>query len=325
MKKNYVSALGEILIDFTYAGVSENGVALFEQNPGGAPANVLAAVQKLGGTSAFIGKVGTDMHGEFLKQTLENANISTDGLVTDENYFTTLAFVNLSPSGERSFSFARKPGADTMLNKDEVNYDIIKNSEIFHLGSLSLTDEPAKSATISALEFAKEKGVTISYDPNYRAMLWKDKQTAINGMRSILGYVDVIKISDEEIEILTDTKTPEDAARELLDIGIKCVIITLGSKGAYVATKDCAVFSSTYEATVVDTTGAGDSFMGGFLYKMVKSGKKADDLTYDDVVKYSDFANAVASLCVTKRGAIGAMPDLKSVEDFMKNTKKTSL
>lgn len=209
MKDFYITALGEILIDFTFAGKSENGATLFEQNPGGAPANVLAAVQKLGGKSAFIGKIGNDMHGRFLAETLKNANINTDGLIIDNNYFTTLAFVNLTPNGERSFSFARKPGADTQLCKEELKYDTIKNSSVFHVGSLSLTDEPARCATLAALEFAKANSVTISYDPNYRAALWKDKETAICRMKSILCYVDIIKISDEEITLLTDKTTPE--------------------------------------------------------------------------------------------------------------------
>ncbi len=163
MKKYDVTALGEILIDFTYHSNSENGMALFEQNPGGAPANLLAAVQKLGGKSAFIGKVGNDMHGLFLKEVVENAGISTEGMLVDDNFFTTLAFVNLSPSGERSFSFARKPGADTQISKDDINYDLIKNSKIFHVGSLSMTDEPACTATFEALEFAKRNDIFVSF------------------------------------------------------------------------------------------------------------------------------------------------------------------
>ncbi|MBR0277724.1 MAG: carbohydrate kinase [Clostridia bacterium] len=316
MKKYDITALGEILIDFTSAGVSEIGSSLFEQNPGGAPANVLAAVSKLGGKSAFIGKVGDDMHGRFLADVLKENNISTDGLIFDKDYFTTLAFVNLSPNGERTFSFARKPGADTQITKDDVKYDIIKESKVFHIGSLSFTDEPARSASFAALEFAKSNGITISYDPNYRKMLWKDEKTAISRMRTILDYVNIIKISDEEIPLLTDSNTPEDASEELLNRGIDCVIITLGSKGALVRIKDGYIISKCPETKVVDTTGAGDSFMGGFLYRMTKDNKKPCYLTLDKVKEYAEFANIVGTICVSRRGAIKAMPSLEEVKNF---------
>ena len=184
-----VTALGEILIDFTPCGKSAAGQRIFEQNPGGAPANVLTCLSKCGKKTAFIGKVGKDMHGAFLKSVLEENDICTDGLLEDENAFTTLAFVALSDSGERSFSFARKPGADTCLTKEEIRKDLIANSKVFHIGSLSLTSEPVKSATFYALELAKEYGCIISYDPNYRAPLWDSREKAIEGMRSVLSYV----------------------------------------------------------------------------------------------------------------------------------------
>lgn len=316
MKKYDVTSLGEILIDFTHHSISENGASLFEQNPGGAPANLLAAVQKLGGKTAFIGKVGNDMHGLFLKDVVEKAGISTEGLLVDDNYFTTLAFVNLTPSGERSFSFARKPGADTQLSKNDINYDLIKASKIFHVGSLSMTDEPACTATFEALEFAKKNDIIVSYDPNYRKMLWKDKETAIKGMRSILEYVDIIKISDEEIHLLTDTDNPQDAAKELMDKGIDCVIVTLGNKGAYIATRDADITSPCPDGKVVDTTGAGDSFMGAFLYKMSHDNKKPCELTKEDITEYAEFANKVATIVVGRRGAINAMPSMEEVSNF---------
>ena len=183
-----ITALGELLIDFTPCGTSEAGRQLFEQNPGGAPANVLVSVSRLGQKAAFIGKVGDDMHGALLKKTLEENNVDTSGLIVDPNVFTTLAFVTLT-DGERNFSFARKPGADTQLRKEEVNLEILKNTRIFHFGSLSLTDEPARSATIYAVENAKQCGALISYDPNYRAPLWKDRETAVKEMRSVIKYV----------------------------------------------------------------------------------------------------------------------------------------
>ena len=193
----HITALGELLIDFTESGLSSAGMKLFEQNPGGAAANVLAAMTKLGDHTAFIGKVGNDMHGRFLKETLDNVGIDTTGLVMSDDFFTTLAFVALSPSGERTFSFARKPGADTQLTVEEVNHAILKSTGILHIGSLSLTDEPVRSATHFAVKAAKSAGAVISYDPNYRAPLWKSENEAVDIMQSVLHFADIVKISDE--------------------------------------------------------------------------------------------------------------------------------
>ena len=195
MKKFDVVALGEILIDFTYYGKSEGGMKLFEQNPGGAVANVLSAVSNLGGKTAFIGKVGTDMHGEFLCETLNTQGIDSSSVVKSPDAFTTLAFVSLNEAGERSFSFARKLGADTLLTFDEISPDKLENTQVFHIGSLSLTDEPSRTATFKAVEAAKKSGAVISYDPNYRAILWENEEKAKEGMRSVLKYADFIKIS----------------------------------------------------------------------------------------------------------------------------------
>jgi len=313
MKKFDVTALGEILIDFTFAGISENGERLFEQNPGGAPANVLAAVNALGGKTAFIGKVGKDMHGEFLRGVLEKHKIDISSLIETKDAFTTLAFVDLAPNGERSFSFARKPGADTQLTADEIDEEQIKNSSVFHFGSLSLTDEPAKSATLKALEYAKKHNVTISYDPNYRAMLWENVEKAKEGMRLPLEMVDIIKISDEETELLTDRKDIEEAAKVLHEKGISCVIITMGEKGAYVSANGKSVIVNGIKTNVVDTTGAGDCFMGAFLYSLTSSGKRPEDLFESDLKEYASFANKAASVCVSRRGAINAMPTKEEV------------
>lgn len=310
-----VTALGELLIDFTPQAKSEAGMNVFEQNPGGAPGNALAAVNKLGGKTAFIGKVGKDMHGEFMVKTLENAGIETKGIIVDENVFTTLAFVSLSETGEREFSFARKPGADTCLTKDEVNVDLIKESSIFHVGSLSLTDEPVKSATIFALEEAKKAGCIMSYDPNYRAMLWPSKESAIAGMRSVVDFMDVMKISDEETALLTDIEDPKGAAEALIAKGLKIVAVTLGKDGAYIATKEGGAVVPGFSSKVVDTTGAGDSFWGGFLSQLIKCGKKPEDVTLEEAKTFARFGNAVASLCVEKRGGIPGMPTLEEVQN----------
>ena len=315
MEKKYdVTALGEILIDFTPCGKSEAGQRLFEQNPGGAPANVLAALSKFSRKTAFIGKVGMDMHGSFLKEVLVENGISVEGLVEDENVFTTLAFVGLSDTGERSFSFARKPGADTCLTSMEVKKELIAESQIFHIGSLSLTAEPAKSATFEALECAKESGCFISYDPNYRAPLWDSREDSIREMRSVIPYVDVMKLSDEETVLLTDKSEPEEAAKFLLEQGVSIVAVTLGADGTLIATKDGCVHVLAYKAKVVDTTGAGDSFWGGFLHKLLESQKSPEEITLEEATDFARYGNAVASLCVEKRGAIPAMPTLEEVE-----------
>ena len=310
-----VTALGEILIDFTPCGKSEAGQRVFEQNPGGAPANVLACLNKCGKKTAFIGKVGNDMHGQFLIDVMKDSGINTEGVVVDNNVFTTLAFVGLSETGERSFSFARKPGADTCLTQEELKEEIIRDSKVFHIGSLSLTAEPAKGTTFKALEIAKEAGCIISYDPNYRAPLWDNKAAAIEGMRSVISFVDVMKISDEETALLTDIVEPEGAAKKLIDMGVSVVAVTLGADGAFVCTKEGSVIVPGYKANMVDTTGAGDSFWGGFLKCLLESGKSPEDVSLQEVVEFARYGNAVASLCVEKRGAIPAMPSVEEIRE----------
>lgn len=308
-----VTALGEILIDFTTSGVSSAGQKLFEQNPGGAPANVLAALNKCGCKTAFIGKIGTDMHGTFLKETLEKNGILAQGIVEDASVFTTLAFVSLSEDGERVFSFARKPGADTCLTREEVEVELIKSSKVFHIGSLSLTDEPIRGTTFYALEIAKQSGCIISYDPNYRAPLWKSEAHAIENMRSVLPYVDIMKLSDEEIVFLTDKEEPEEAAKYLLEQGLVFVAVTLGQEGALICNKEGAIKVPGFKTQVVDATGAGDSFWGGFLSQLIESGKRLEEISLGEAAEFVRFGNAVASLCVEKRGGIPAMPEKGNV------------
>ena len=256
-----ITVFGEILIDFTSQGQSEDGQMLYARNPGGAPANVAVAAQKLGAHTAFIGKAGKDMHGEFLRSVLEKENVDTKGLILDEKYFTTLAFVNVNESGERTFSFARKPGADTKIQKEEVNIDVLDSTNIFHVGSLSLTDQPARDTTFYAVKRAKNKGSMISYDPNYRASLWKDEETAKQHMRSLVPYADLMKISDEEAELLTDCKEVSKAAEILYQQGVKIVAITVGGKGAYIYSGAGGCMVPGFSVTKVeDTNGAGDSF-----------------------------------------------------------------
>lgn len=309
-----VTALGEALIDFTYNGISADGQKLFEQNPGGAPANMLASLNKCGKKTAFIGKVGNDMHGQFLKETLEGAGIDTKGLVLGDDVFTTLAFVDINEKGERKFSFARKPGADIMLREDEVDLSILQASKILHVGSLSLTDEPSRSTTLYAIEKAKEFGCLISYDPNYRESLWDSVESAIKEMKSVLPYVDMMKLSDEETVLLTGEDTIEGAAAKIIEGGVSLVAVTLGDKGAYVCNKDGGAYANGFKSSVVDTTGAGDSFWGGFVYKMLAAGKVPAEVSIEEACDFALFGNAVASLCVEKRGGIPGIPEFVDSE-----------
>lgn len=310
-KKYDISAFGEILIDFTYLGKSENNQKLFEQNPGGAPANVLVAATHLGSNTAFLGKAGLDMHGEFLKSTLEQEKVNIDGFVLDENYFTTLAFVDLNENKERTFSFARKPGADTQLTQEELNLEVIKSSKLFHVGSLSLTHEPSRSTTHYAIKEAKASGAIISYDPNYRASLWANEETAQEHMCSIIP--DLMKISDEETKLLTGVEDYIEAACILFNKGVKIVVVTLGSEGCYVYNKDGGKVVNGFKSHLVDTTGAGDAFWGGFLHQVAASNLNPSDISLEQLITYARFANAVASICVERSGAIPAMPNLNEV------------
>ncbi len=309
-----VIALGEALIDFTESGRSAAGGRLFEQNPGGAPANVVCAVARLGGKAAFLGKVGADMHGQFLRDTLAGEGVDVSGMLLDDTVFTTLAFVALGERGERSFSFARKPGADTCLKPEEVSEALLEKGKILHVGSLSLTDEPARAATFRAVGLARELGLTVSYDPNYRASLWKNEETARVQMRSLIPFCDIVKISDEETVLLTGEEGPEQAAEKLLSLGPSCVAVTLGGDGALVATHEGCRRVSPFPADVVDTTGAGDAFWGAFLTRLTESGKGPGELSLDEAAGFAQFANAAASLCVGRRGAIPALPTREEVD-----------
>lgn len=315
--KNDVCTFGEILIDFTDAGKTETGAKLFAQHPGGAPANVAVGVSRLGGKSAFIGKIGTDMHGTLLKGVLEDEGVDVSNLVEDDNHFTTLAFVEVSEDGERNFSFARKPGADTQMRFEEMNPSLISTSAIFHVGSLSLTHEPSRTSTHKAIDLAKENGVIISYDPNYRASLWPNVETAIEQMRSLIPEADIMKISDEETTLLTGYPEPEEAAKALIDQGVSIVAVTLGSEGALVANREGQRKVAGFKSQVADTNGAGDSFWAAMLIQVAQSGKKADELTLDELAEFARFANGVAALTVRKPGAIPAMPTFQETVDFL--------
>ena len=312
-----IVALGELLIDFTEAGKSSSGKKLFEQNPGGAPANLLTVAAHMGYQTEFIGKVGADMHGDFLKKTLEEEGIGTRYLIQDESYFTTLAFVEIAENGERHFSFSRKPGADTQLRAEELNQQLLENCKIFHFGSLSLTNEPSRTATIEAVKGAKAAGVLISYDPNYRESLWFDKQTAVSQMKSMIPYADIMKVSDEELVLLTGIEDYNKAVKQLLELGPKLVAVTLGSDGVLLAREYKREKVEGFKVNAIDTTGAGDSFWGGFLSEYLKQEKSLEEFTWEEIKNCAVYGNATAALCVQRRGGIPAIPKKKEVEQFI--------
>ena len=305
-----VTALGELLIDFAPKSVDAAGYPTLAANPGGAPGNFLAALNKYGCSVAMIGKVGDDMFGRLLLNTLKGAGIETRGVVVDPNQFTTLAFVSLDASGNRDFSFARKPGADTCLTYDEVDEALVTGARVFHFGTLSLTNDPAREATHKAVARAKAEGVLISVDPNLRKPLWPTEDDAKAAIEWSLRQADIIKISDEEIEFLWGL-TPEEGAQKLLnEYGASLVYATLGPKGCHAATRNAAVtVSSPKGIHVVDTTGAGDIFGGSAMSRFLKTGKRPEDLTAEDLTAIVTFACTAASLSTQTHGGISSVPD----------------
>ena len=307
--------IGEILIDLTYSG-RQNGVPVYVANPGGAPANVAVAAARLGADSAFIGKVGNDYYGGFLRETLTENKVDVSGMLTDASAPTTLAVVSLTDAGERSFSFYRRNCADTLLSPEEISDELLGNTRFLHFGSVSLTDDPARSATLFAAKRAKELGATVTYDPNYRANLWNSEKEAVERMKSVLGFVDILKISDEELPLLTGTDDPEAGTRQLFDeYGISLILLTLGADGAYYRRGGETGKAEGFKVKVADTNGAGDTFFGAFLSRMAALGVyKPDDLTSEQLFDSVRTANLAASLTTSRHGAIPAMPDLGELE-----------
>ena len=309
-----VVALGELLIDFTMQSADEQGYPTMAAHPGGAPANFLAALAKFGKKTALLGKVGTDKFGRLLKNTLEEAGIDTRGLIFSDDVFTTLAFVTLDESGDREFSFARKPGADTRICFEEIDLGLIDEAKVFHFGTLSLTDEPARSATQQAVAYAKSKGKLITYDPNLRKPLWKNLETAKEQMLWGLQQADVVKISDEEVEFLFGMRPEEGAAHIFNTYGVKRVFVTCGADGCFFMNeKASGHMPGLTNVRVVDTTGAGDIFGGSAVYKLLEIEKKPDELDEEELHEIVGFACAAAGLSATKYGGISSVPKLEEV------------
>ena len=307
-----VAAVGESLIDMTPSGKNALGMDLYASNPGGAPANVLALCAKLGLRTAFLGKVGDDIFGRFLRQTMESAGIDCRGLVMSKTEPTTLAFVQLSPTGDRSFSFYRKHCADVSLTPEELDREVTDACRVLHFGGVSLTDEPARSATLEAVRLAKAAGAIISYDPNYRPPLWESEAVAADVMRSALPLADIIKVSGEELELLCGESDPEKGAELLAAHGASLVMVTLGADGAYYRTKHCAGRSYAFDVKTVDTTGAGDTFLGSVLALVLRE-PAIDAISPGRWAEIMRFAGAAGSLATTAPGAIPAMPTEEEV------------
>lgn len=316
-----VTALGELLIDFTENGTSAQGNPLLEANPGGAPCNVLAMLERLGKKTAFIGKVGKDMFGTQLKNAVEEVGIDTRNLMIDEEVHTTLAFVHTYPDGDRDFSFYRNPGADMMLTKEEVQEDLIRSSRIFHFGTLSSTHEGVREATRYAIEVAKEAGCIITFDPNLRSPLWNSLEDARKEIEYGLSKCDVLKISDNEVEFLFGTTDYDKGAALLREkYNIPLILITMGKDGSRAYYKDLRVEAAPFlQENTIETTGAGDTFCASALNYILEHG--LTDLTEDNLLELLTFANAGASLITTRKGALRVMPSRQEVLDFIASRK----
>ena len=313
-----VVALGELLIDFAPVSTDESGYPTLKAQPGGAPGNFLAALQKYGCSTALLGKVGDDAFGHLLVGTLNEKGIETKGIVTDPAVFTTLAFVTLDATGNRSFSFARKPGADTCLRTDELDLSLLDDCRVFHFGTLSLTSEPARSATKAAVAYAKEHGKLISFDPNLRKPLWPSDESAKEQIEWGLHQSDIVKISDEEIEFLWGI-SPEAGAQKLLtEYGVRLVYATLGPKGCHVANAQgsCEVASPS-GIHVVDTTGAGDIFGGSAMSQFLRLNKAPESLTVEELRAVTRFACCAASLSTQTHGGITSVVPEADVRAIM--------
>ena len=309
-----VVAIGELLIDFTCAAVDADGYPTMVAHPGGAPTNFLAALSKFGAKTALMCKVGNDAFGKMLTGTVEQIGVDTTGFVVDDSVFTTLAFVTLDENGDRSFSFARKPGADTQIKAEELKLSLIDQTKVFHFGTLSLTDEPARSATQAAIAYAKQQGKLITYDPNLRKPLWKDLETAKEQLIWGLHQADVVKISDEEVDFLFGLGVREGAQHILDTCGVKLVFVTCGADGCFFSNGSASGHVPGLSGLkVVDTTGAGDIFGGSAVWKLLQLGKAPETLSETELWEVTRFACASAGLSTTKAGGVSSVPTYENI------------
>lgn len=318
-----ITTIGEILIDFvsTQNGTTVSTSKSFDKKPGGAPANVSVGLARLGIPTGFIGAVGNDEFGIFLKDTLKKENVDISFMQTLNSFNTTLAFVSLDKNGERSFCFYRNPGADTQLSKNHIDEDYIKSSRILHFGSLSLTHQPARDATYKAIKIAKKNNIIVSFDPNIRLSLWKNKEDAYNEIIKAIPLCNILKLSEEESYFLSKKNDLKQSAKYLSQLGPILVFITLGEKGSFAYFKGQTLLCDGYNIKAIDTTGCGDAFTAGVLFKIynqyndITSFAKTNDLNLKEILS---FANACGAICALKKGAIPSMPSLKKVKMLLK-------
>ena len=308
-----ITTIGEVLIDLTQSGWTEQGIPRFDANPGGAPANLAVAASRLGARTAFIGRVGRDSFGDYLRRCLTENGVDVSGLSVDEKERTTLAVVALDEKGERTFSFYRDPSADVNLSMAHVPLERLGSTKVLHFGSVSLTAEPARTATLEAARTAKASGAWVSYDPNYRASLWSDEETAIRTMLGPLPLVDILKVSDEELPLLTGIADPAEGSARLVEQGVRLVLVTLGAHGAFYRFDGHTGHVPGVPCVVGDTNGSGDTFFGAALSQLVKL-NSLDELTVPELERILAFANKAASITTSRHGAIPAMPTLQEVE-----------
>lgn len=314
-----VVALGELLIDFTLNGTSNQKNNIYEANPGGAPCNVLAMLNKMNKKTAFIGKVGKDAFGNILKNTIDKVGIDSKGLVFDDKVNTTLAFVNIDENGERSFSFYRNPGADMMLKVEDIDFDLIRNTKVFHFGTLSMTHEDVRFATKEAIKEAQKQNTLISFDPNLRTLLWDDLNVAREQIDFGCSVCDILKIEEEEAKFLTNCEDINDAVEILKNnYNIKLMLVTAGSKGSTAYYKDLVIKQEAYlQENTIDTTGAGDTFCGSCLTYLIDN--DIDELNEEKIKSMLSFASAAASIVTTRKGAICSMPEEDEVKSLIES------
>ena len=307
-----ILTIGEVLIDLTQIGKDERGIPQFAANPGGAPANLAVAASKLGAKTAFIGKVGADAFGCYLTEVLNENGVDASRVAVDADHPTTMAVVSVDAAGERDFSFYRSANADVMLSREDIPEEALKSAKIVHFGSVSLTADPSRTATLDAAARAKKLGAIITYDPNYRANLWKDKADAIAQIKAPLSLVDILKVSDEELPLLTGTTDCESGTAQLAENGIQLIFVTLGPDGVFYRFGQKTGHVAGVPCKVGDTNGAGDTFFGAALSKLCK--EDLNTLTVEKLESILAFANKAASITTSRHGAIPAMPTLEEIE-----------
>lgn len=318
-----ILGLGELLVDFTPNGINDLGMALYARNPGGSIPNLLAMYARLGGQAAFVGKVGPDAFGDFLIQMLERSGVDATGVLRDPKVLTTLAIVSLLDNGDRAFHFYRKPGADILLREEELPLARIAQASHFHFAGVSLTDEPARSATFAAARHARAQGATISFDCNHRPSLWDSQHEAREVLRQALPLAELIKVSEEELFLLAPSPSIQAGAKALLAQGGQAVLVSQGALGSRVYTRDLEAFRPAFQVSAVDTTGSGDAFLGAILYEVHRLEKPLPDLTAQDWERLLIFGNAAGGLTATRRGGIPALPTGDDIQRLMAQAERS--